>query len=105
MRCTTIVRLALIAFVLANAPFGAGEPIVSHIPRERVKSSGLAAIGYSRHLHALEVEFVNGAVYRYLDVPPQIYRELMQANSKARFYDEHVRGHFQSVRVARSASR
>jgi hypothetical protein len=43
--------------------------IVSHIPRMRVESSAIAAIGYSKRLHALEIEFRSGRIYRYLDVP------------------------------------
>ena len=62
----------MVAFVGANASPVTSEPIISHIRREQVDSQGLAAVGYSRHLHALEIQFVNGAIYRYLDVPPEI---------------------------------
>jgi hypothetical protein len=75
------------------------DTIVSHIPRGPVDSSGIAAIGYSKRLHALEIEFVNGAVYRYLEVPASLYRELLAADSKARFYDRNIRGRFRSVHV------
>lgn len=73
--------------------------IISRIPREPVTSSALAAVGYSKRLHALEIEFVNGAIYRYLDVPPEVHRDLMAAESKARFYDQNVRRHYHSVHV------
>ncbi|MEY2491410.1 MAG: hypothetical protein QOH24_361 [Verrucomicrobiota bacterium] len=96
MRRAAIPLLLAIAF---SASAAATETINSRIPRSRVSSSALVAVGYSRRLHALEVEFVNGAVYRYLDVPAQIYRDLISAASKARFYDENVRGHFRSVHV------
>lgn len=102
MRWIAIAALTIVAIVRTNASSESNGCVISHIPREPVNSSALAAVGYSKHLHALEVEFVNGAIYRYLDVPPQIYRGLMDASSKTRFYDEHVRGHFQSVHVARS---
>src|SRR3954469_22055948 len=73
--------------------------IVSRIPREQVESSAIATVGYSKKLHALEIEFLNGAIYRYLDVPSSVYRDLMAAESKARFYDKNIRRHFHSVRV------
>ena len=73
--------------------------IVSHIPREPVHSSAIAKVGYSKRRHVLEVEFVNGAIYRYLDVPFPVYRDLMSAESKARFYDLTIRRHYRSVRV------
>ncbi|MGC2352747.1 MAG: KTSC domain-containing protein [Candidatus Udaeobacter sp.] len=73
--------------------------IVSHIPRQRVESSAIAAVGYSKRRHILEIEFVNGAIYRYLDVPSAVHRDLMSAESKARFYDSKIRRHYRSVLV------
>jgi hypothetical protein len=75
------------------------DAIVSHIRREPVGSTAIAAIGYSKRRHALEIEFVNGAIYRYLEVSPPIYRELMAADSKARFYDRNIRGKYRSLHV------
>jgi hypothetical protein len=75
------------------------DPIISHIPREAVHSSAIAKVGYSKRRHILEIEFVNSAVYRYLDVPLTVYRDLMSADSKARFYDSNIRGHYRSVLV------
>ena len=75
------------------------EPIVSRIPREAVESSALAAVGYSRRLHALEIEFRDGLIYRYEAVPVSLYREMMAAESKARFYNRNVRGKYHCVRV------
>ena len=51
-----------------------------------MESSATAAVGYSKKLRALEIEFLNGATYRYLEVPRDVYRRLMAAESKARFY-------------------
>src|SRR5438045_4956409 len=73
--------------------------IVSRIPRQRIESSAIAKVGYSKRRHMLEIEFVNGAVYRYSDVPLSIYHDLMSAESKARFYDSNIRKHYRSVLV------
>jgi hypothetical protein len=73
--------------------------IVSHIPRREVASRVLASVGYSKQLHALEIEFRNGAIYRYLNVPLQVYDKLMAAPSKGSYYDANVRRHFRSVHV------
>ena len=91
-------------FLIANPPddsvrTGARNPVVSHIPRERVASNGIASIGYSKRRHFLEIEFVNGAVYRYLEVSPSVYRDLMKAESKARYYVTNIKGSYPSVRV------
>ena len=82
-----------------NVRSDARNPVISHIPRERVASNGIASIGYSKRRHILEIEFVNGAVYRYLEVAPSVYRDLMKAESKARYYVTNIKGSYQSVRV------
>jgi hypothetical protein len=89
------------AFVVAarTEPSPTSNHITSRIPRQSVQSSAIAKVGYSKRRHILEIEFVNGAVYRYLDVPVIVYRDLMSAESKARFYDSNIRRHYRSVLV------
>jgi KTSC domain-containing protein len=99
--------LALFACVFLFVTAVAADPpaapdarsITSRIKREAVQSSAIASVGYSRRLHALEIEFRNGAIYRYLHVEPKVYRDLMIAPSKARFYDEHIRRKYRSLHV------
>ena len=47
----------------------------------------------------LELEFRSGAIYRYLDVPPQTYRELLQAESKGRYFNQHIRNRFIHTKI------
>ena len=75
------------------------EPIVSRIQRDPVQSSALATIGYSKRLHALEIEFRDGLTYRYLGVSQETYRAFIEANSKARYYNQHIRGRYRCLRV------
>jgi KTSC domain len=105
MRCPPI---ALFAGVLLSATIVAGVPplpadpgIISHIRRAAVQSTALASVGYSKQLRALEIEFRNGAIYRYLNVQPAVYHDLMIAPSKARFYDENIRRKYRSLHVKR----
>ncbi len=104
------LRLAVNLLVLSGLAFSFGPPtadaqttrvagIVSRIPREPVESRGLAAVGYSKRLRALEIEFRRGGTYRYLGVAPEVYRDLLAAESKARFYNEKVRGKYKSIYV------
>jgi KTSC domain len=73
--------------------------ITSRIPRHSVQSTAIAKVGYSKLRHILEIEFVNGAVYRYFDVPHSAYRDLMSAESKAGFYDSDIKKHYRSALV------
>jgi KTSC domain len=82
-----------------NIRSAARNPVISHIPRERVHSNAIASIGYSKRRHILEIEFVNGAVYRYLEVAASVYRDLMTADSKTRYYLANIKGKYTSVRV------
>src|SRR4029077_2935963 len=93
MRCICFAVVVAITTTLPAEPPTTPNHIVSHIPREPVQSSAIAKVGYSKRRHVLEIEFVNGAVYRYLDVPPSTHHDLMSAESKARFYDSNIRKH------------
>jgi hypothetical protein len=55
-----------------------------------VESSMLYAIGYNVERQVLEVVFNSGGIYRYLDVPPDIYKGLLEASSKGRFMWDHI---------------
>lgn len=87
------------ALIAASAALADPSTIVSRIPREPVQSTALASVGYSKRLQILEIEFANGAVYRYVDVPRSIYHGLMSAESKTRFYHAHIKKRFRSMRV------
>jgi hypothetical protein len=73
--------------------------IVPRISRQPVESSAIATIGYSKRRHILEIEFLNGAAYRYIDVPATVYRDLISAESKTRYYDSNIRRHYRSMRI------
>lgn len=104
-RCPPIaVALFLaVAFTVDASRAPAAEPsrIISRIRRVPVESTALAAVGYSKRLRALEIEFRNGAIYRYLAVEPTVYDALLKALSKARFYDENIRHKYRSLHVRR----
>jgi hypothetical protein len=100
LRILLVLCISTSVAVVARAePSPTSNPIVSHIPRQHVESTAIAAVGYSKRRHILEIEFVNGAIYRYFDVPSAVHRELMSAESKARFYDSNIRRHYRSIPV------
>lgn len=59
--------------------------------RNVVDSSAITSIGYEAATGTLEMEFRTGSIYRYDDVPEDIYRGLIAAPSKGQFFDLHVR--------------
>lgn len=67
--------------------------------RQPVSSSNISEIGYDEGQRILEVLFSNGTVYQYFDVPPQIFRELMQASSIGQYLNANIKGNFRYARV------
>jgi hypothetical protein len=60
--------------------------------RVAVLSSALKSVGYRGG--TLEIEVANGDLYRYLDVPRELFVEFMRAESKGAFYNERIRDSF-----------
>lgn len=59
--------------------------------REPVTSSNIKAVGYDPSTNVLEVEFSSGTIYQYADVPAQVYKDLMEAESVGRYFAANVR--------------
>ncbi len=67
--------------------------------RVPVASSNIAAIGYHQETRILEVEFRNGTVYEYYDVPPAEHTRLMNAASHGTYFHAHIRDRYRCRRV------
>jgi len=67
--------------------------------REAVESTTMRSVGYDQTNQVLEVEFQSGAIYQYLDVRPAIHKELVDAESKGRYFNREIRDIYTSVRV------
>jgi hypothetical protein len=99
VRRILLVALILFSPVAVFATDRGSAEVTSHILRQHVESSALRSVGFSKRRHILEIEFTNGAIYRYVDVPPSVYRDLLSADSKARYYDLNIKRNYQSIRV------
>ncbi|MER6369465.1 KTSC domain-containing protein [Streptomyces mirabilis] len=54
-------------------------------------SSNLASVGYEPNSATLEIQFRNGSIYQYADVPESVYNGLLNAASKGRYLDVFVK--------------
>ena len=61
--------------------------------RQPVESRLIRSVGYDPAASVLEVELLAepARVYRYFDVPYSVFDELMAAESKGAYFNEHVR--------------
>lgn len=64
-----------------------------------VTSSNVASVGYDPKTQTLEVEFQNGGVYQYFDVPGHVYDALMAAASKGTFLNSSIKGAYRYARL------
>jgi hypothetical protein len=81
--------------------------------RHSVSSSHVAAVGWepddedvkvhSEKLGTLEVEFNDGAIYRYTEVPESEYHELRQAGSVGSYLKANIKGNYSYSKVQDSA--
>jgi len=67
--------------------------------REPVQSSNIAEIGYDEASETLEIQFLNGSVYQYFDVPVTIFEGIMNPGSKGEYLAQYVKGRFRYSKV------
>jgi hypothetical protein len=71
----------------------------SGITRIAVSSSAMVSVGYDASRQLLDIEFPNGDVYRYFDVPAAVHRGLMTASSHGTYFHASIKGRYRYERV------
>lgn len=56
-----------------------------------VRSSNVAAIGHDPDSQILTVQFHSGRSYRYANVSEEVFEQFLDAESKGRFFNEHIK--------------
>jgi hypothetical protein len=67
--------------------------------RDHVESSNIESIGYDSGSETLEIEFKNGSIYQYFDVPEHIYEQLNNADSKGQYLAYQIKGKYRYSKV------
>lgn len=62
-------------------------------------TSNISSIGYDSDTETLEIEFTNGSIYQYFNVPTGIYEQLMASGSKGQFLNTYIRNAYPFSRV------
>ena len=68
--------------------------------RVPVESHAITSVGYDRATNVLEIEFVDGDVYRYFAVPRRVHQELLAADSLGRYFQAQIRDRYGYERVS-----
>jgi hypothetical protein len=69
------------------------------LERQPVKSRILRSVGYDDAAKILEIEFQNGLIYQFLDVPLKVHADLMHSGEIGKYFSEKVRPRFQTKQV------
>ncbi|MEC5322908.1 KTSC domain-containing protein [Aurantimonas sp. A3-2-R12] len=67
--------------------------------RDPVTSSNIASIGYDSNSETLEIEFLNGSIYQYFNIPSGLNDQLMAAPSKGQFLNVYIKNGYPYSRV------
>jgi len=68
--------------------------------RVQVLSSSIAGVGYCADRRVLEIEFINGGVYEYLEVPRDEFRAMSASPSKGRHVNDSIKTRYAFRRCA-----
>jgi hypothetical protein len=67
--------------------------------RDSVQSSMIASLGYNANTSTLEVEFNNGAVWQYYEVPESVYFDMLNSGSLGKFFHSNIKGQYGESQV------
>lgn len=67
--------------------------------RMRTNSCTIISIAYNMSTNTLELQFSDGSLYRYFDVPESVYEGLLRAESVGMFFNAHIRDAYRYERL------
>jgi hypothetical protein len=66
---------------------------------QSVKSTNVDSVGYDPETKTLQVQFKSGGIYQYAGVQPEMYADLLEAESIGRFVSQVVRAGRKGLRI------
>ncbi len=67
--------------------------------RQSIDSSSIRSLGYDPKKKILEIEFQSGEVYDYFEVPEEVHKEFIEADSRGRYFMSNIRGRYVSQKL------
>jgi hypothetical protein len=83
----------------ADLPSHEGRNVPGDATLPPVNSSAMSYVHYDEDTAELDITFVGGKIYRYVGVPLATYVDLLEAESKGTFFNEHIKEVFPSIEV------
>lgn len=86
-------------FAVAAIVAGAAVAAFGDVEWQQVESSWLDRVGYDRETGTLAVQMKNSSdVYEYREVPEELFRELLDAESKGSFFATKIQDRYPTAR-------
>ena len=63
-------------------------------PLLKNQSAVISGVDYDEAKKILRVEFNNGSVYQYRDIPPSVYKDMKESASLGQYFNAHIRDQF-----------
>ncbi len=63
------------------------------------ESSNVARFAYDEASRVLKIEFKNGSVYDYFDVPDHVFNGMRSASSKGQYLAQQIKGNYRYARA------
>lgn len=64
-----------------------------------VESSAVKSIGYDANSRTLQIEYTDGGVYDYFDVPPEVHAAVFTADSIGTYVNQVVKNKYRYLKV------
>lgn len=71
-------------------------PRIATVP---VQSSNLKAVGYDRDAKLLQVDFKNNTSYQYAEVPPDLFADLLRADSVGSYLAQQIKPYYTATKL------
>lgn len=63
--------------------------------RQKVNSGLIVSLGYDQESRTLQIEFKTGSIWDYLDVPQDVYDELITSDSVGKYFLSNIKGKYE----------
>jgi len=63
-----------------------------------LSSSLMNEARYDPFMQVMTIEFANGTIYEFIEVPKKTYSELVESESAGRYFHSQIRGKFEFLR-------
>jgi hypothetical protein len=93
------LRLRIEAEGRARVARGAVSEVSPAMRMQEIDSSAIAAVGYDAEQQILRLKYRGGDTYDYLDVPPEEFREFMNAPSRGIYANKIIKPNYEYRKV------